>query len=108
MHKYDLYVKDILDAIAKIERTTKSVSKEKFSKNIDLIDMTLMRIQVIGESIIKLPSEIKKKKKNVDWEKARVMRNLISHAYFKVSIDTIWDIIINELPKIKKSLQDLK
>jgi uncharacterized protein with HEPN domain len=35
------------------------------------------------------------------------MRNKISHEYFGIDYEIIWDIIINHLPENKKDLQNI-
>ena len=107
MPNYKLCLKDILEAINKIEESLGNLSKEEFKKNIDKIDATIMRIQVIGENIKKLPREFKNKYKGIEWEKIAETRDIISHAYFKVNLDIIWDLIKNKLPKLKEEITKL-
>lgn len=106
MLNYRIYLKDILLAIDKIEFSLREKNKEDFNKNIDLIDMTLMRIQVIGENISKLPYEIKNKYK-LKWDKLERTRNIISHAYSNVNKEIIWDLITIELPKLKGVVNEI-
>ena len=105
MLKYKLYLKDILNAINKIENSLKDINE--ISKNEDKLDMTLMRLQVIGESSKKLPKSLKDKHNKVNWEKIYLMRNIISHAYFNVDPETIIDIIKEEIPKLKNEIQQM-
>ena len=104
MPDYKIYLKDILEAIEKIEESIGNLSKEEFKRNIDKVDATIMRIQVIGESIKKLPKEFKEKYKKIEWEKISETRDIISHAYFKVNLDIIWDLINNKLHKLKEQI----
>ena len=64
MLNYNLYIRKILEAIEKIERTCKH---KELLNDVDILDMTLMRLQVIGENSIKLPKEIKQKHKEIKW-----------------------------------------
>lgn len=106
MLRYEIYIKDILLAMDKIESSLRGKSKEEFKTNIDLIDMTLMRVQIIGESINKIPLSMKKKYK-INWDKLERTRNIISHAYFNVNKDIIWDLIKTELPKLKEAINEI-
>ena len=107
MQKYELYLNQILENIEKIENSFKGKNKENFKRDVDLIDMTLMRIQVIGENISKLPFEIKKKYPEVKWERIKDSRNIISHAYSNVNKEIIWDLIKIELPKLKEAINEI-
>ncbi|MFW5846919.1 MAG: DUF86 domain-containing protein [Nanoarchaeota archaeon] len=108
MSKYDLYLNDILRAIALIEKSLKGKKFEDFKKQQDLIDANAMRLQIIGESSTKLPNSLKKKHKEVDWNKLTQTRNILSHAYFAINVNLLWDIINKQIPLIKKTIQDMK
>lgn len=107
MLNYKIYLKDILDAIQRIEKSTKGLSKEQFKKKTDIWDATLMRIQIIGESIKKVPLNIKTRYKDVEWRKMSRVRDIISHAYFAVNPEIVWGIITNKLPKLKKEIKEI-
>ena len=107
MRDYNIYLKDILEAINKIEKSIKELSKEEFIKDLDAVDAALMRIQVVGESIKKLPLEIKKKYNDIEWSKISKTRDVISHAYSKVNVNIIWDLIKNKLPKLKEQVKKI-
>lgn len=108
MLDYKIYLKDILEAVDKIEKSTKELSKEEFVRNLDVMDATLMRIQVVGESIKKLPPEFKRRYKDVEWNKISKTRDVISHAYSKVNINIIWDLIKNKFPRLKEQVRDIR
>lgn len=104
MLKYKLYLKDIERAIRNIEDSVKGLSFSEFSKNSDKIDSNAMRIQIIGESLKKIPDKLWRgslfdKKSLVDF------RNMISHAYFKVNSALLWDIIEKKIPLLKKEVK---
>ena len=44
-----------------IEKSTKGLSKSKFSNNRDIIDATTRRLEIIGEAAKHIPSQIRKK-----------------------------------------------
>jgi len=108
MSKYELYLNDILRAIELIEKSIKNKNFNEFKSNRESIDANSMRLQIIGESISKLPKELKEKYKKVNWEKYLQTRNIISHAYFAVSIEIIWKVIKKEIPKLKIEIKQIK
>jgi len=108
MLRYNLYLNDILRAIKKIEFSIKNKDENSFCKDVDLIDATSMRIQVIGESINKIPLKIRNNFKKVEWGKFLRARNIISHAYFAVNPKIIWSIAKEEIPRLKKSILKIK
>ena len=102
MLKYKLYLNDILKSIREIEKSIGSKSKKYFDSDIDASKATAMRLQVIGESIKKIPLEIKSKFNLIDWDKIADLRNIISHAYFKINNDMLWEVVGEDLPLLKK------
>jgi len=107
MSKYDLYLNEILRAIDLTEKSIYDASYEEFESNQDLIDATAMRLQIIGESIKKLPAKFKQNKQ-IKWEDLQKLRNIISHAYFKINAQIVFDTVKNYLPELKKEIQRLK
>lgn len=103
MLRYKLYIKDILDAISQIESVKKDKLKDKYAW-----DVILMRLQVIGESVHKIPSKIRKGYPELKWDKLYTLRNTISHTYYKITPEEIEDIIKNELPKLKEVVGKIK
>ncbi len=105
MLNYNLYIRGMLEAIEKIEKTCKS---RKSLEDINIFDMTLMRLQTIGENSIKIPTKIKNARKEIKWKNIRRLRNVISHKYQMVDKDLIWNFIDKEIPKLQKALIKIK
>jgi len=105
MLRYKLYIKDIDRAIELIEKSTLSKTKGQFDKDQELIDATAMRLQVIGESIKKLPENLKEESSKVPWRKLAKLRNIISHKYFVLNKDILWSIVKEDIPRLKKEVK---
>ena len=108
MLDYNVYIREILESINKIEKTTERKNDSEIVEDINLWDATLMRLQIIGENIKKIPFELKKKNKDIKWRRWAKLRNLISHKYSEVEENTILDLIKNKLPEFKKQIITLK
>jgi len=81
MHDYKLYLEQIVDMIKKISKS----NLDKMGPDSLLLDATLMRLQVIGESSKKIPVKIKKIYPNIPWRALEKMRNFISHNYLGIN-----------------------
>jgi len=106
MSKYNLWLKDIERAIENIENSVRGSDINSFSRNQDAIDSNGMRMQIIGESLKKIPPNLwgdykTEIKSFIDF------RNVISHAYFKINPILLWDVIQNKIPQLKKELKKL-
>ena len=105
MLNYNIYLKNILNAINKIERDCKS---KDMLNNENIWDMTLMRLQVIGENSIMLSKETKQKYKEIKWRNIRNLRNIISHKYESIDKELIWKFIEEKMPELKKVISGIK
>lgn len=102
MSRYDLGLNLIEEAIGRIEADlNKSLEDET------VWDAMLMRFQIIGENIDKLPREVTKKYNEINWKKFYAYQNTISHSYNKVLTEVIME-LINELPNLKRALAKIR
>ena len=108
MLRYDLYFNMISEMIEKITNSIKDISKEEFLKDEELVDATLMRLQVIGENVKSIPLKIKKNQKEIGWKKFERLRNFISHKYSLVDENIIWEIVKKDLIKLKPVIKKMK
>ena len=103
MSRYKLYLKDIMRAISSIENSVKNKSVAEFEKDKELVDASAMRLQIIGESISKLPGKFKTNKK-IRWDDLKELRNIISHAYFRINPKILYDVIKTQVPGLKNEV----
>ncbi|MEK7718436.1 MAG: HepT-like ribonuclease domain-containing protein [Bacteroidota bacterium] len=86
-----------------IEDIFKYVSNETlntFCEKEIIHDAVLFQFSIIGEAINFIDPEILEKY-NYQWYKVRSFRNLISHEYFNIKMEAVWQIIQKDLPELK-------
>lgn len=69
-------------------------------------DAVLFQFSIIGEAINFVDAEILEKY-NYPWYKVRSFRNLISHEYFNIKMEAVWQIIQKDLPELKFIIQSI-
>ena len=99
-----LYLKDILDAIVKIEDYTKDLSFEEFSKNNLVVDAVVRNFEIVGEASKKVPEETKSQYPDIPWKEMAGMRDKVIHEYFGIDLDIVWKTIKARLSSLKESL----
>ncbi|MAG07324.1 hypothetical protein CMI46_00735 [Candidatus Pacearchaeota archaeon] len=102
-----IFIKHILNSINDIERSTKSLSEGSFKKNKDVQDATIRRLEIIGEAVKNLPSDFKNKYSDVPWNKIAGMRDKLMHHYFGVDLVIVWNVVEDDLPKLKKDIKQI-
>jgi len=64
-----MFLNDILKAIEKIEKYSKDLTFEDFSKNDLIQDGVVRNLEIIGEAVKNIPLEIRSKKPEINWKK---------------------------------------
>jgi|SRR3989344_83583 len=106
-----LFLEDILVNINDIESFVGNLSRERLEINKLRTKAILRSLEVIGEAVKHIPSEIREKYPNIPWKDVAGMRDVLIHAYFGIENDHIWKAIKKDLPilktEVKKILKDL-
>jgi len=101
------FLKHILENISLIEKSTKSMANMgELEDDKDILDATLRRIEVIG-AVKNLSDDLRIKYPGIEWKKITGARDIIIHAYFRVDIDVVWDIVKDKIPKLKKAVEGI-
>jgi len=103
-----LFIEDISNSIKNIEDFSKNLDKEKFCKNNLRQSAIIRQLEIIGEAVKNIPNSLREKYPKIDWKDIAGFRDVLSHAYFGVSMDRVWKIIENDLPKLKKEIKKIK
>ena len=100
-----LFLEDIIEQIELIENSAKS--KNKLLDDGTVRDATVRRLEVIGEAAKNIPDSFRKKHPEIEWKSMAGTRDRISHAYFDVDLNIVWDIVKNDLPILKKQIKQI-
>ena len=100
-----LYLEDILGAIANIENYCANISFENFINDKKTIDAAVRNLEIIGEAANHIPQEVRDTYSQVPWEKMVSMRNKVMHEYFGVDVEILWETITEDLPILKQQIQ---
>lgn len=103
----DVFLHHILESIELIEDRIKNVTYRRFANDVDLQDMVIRRLEIIGEAVRSLPKYFRQKHKEIDWQKPADMRSVLIHGYFTVDLDVVWNTILNDLPSFKSQIKKL-
>ena len=103
-----LFIDDILDSIKNIEKFMKGLNKEKFSKDNLRQSAIIRQLEIIGEAVKNIPSSFREKHPKIPWKDIAGLRDILSHAYFGVNMDRVWNIVEKDLPTLKREIEKIK
>lgn len=84
-----LYIDDILESIDRIQHVTSAITKKKFFDDLTLQDAVLHRIEIIGEAVKHIPTQLRIKYPKVPWKEIAGTRDKITHQYFEVDMEQV-------------------
>jgi len=102
-----MYLEDIQTAMSRISEYLEDLTFIGFKKDYKTVDAVIRNFEVIGEASKNLPMAIKEKYPDVPWEEMYLLRNRISHEYFGIDYEIIWDVATNYLPENKHQIDDI-
>ncbi|MBI4244994.1 MAG: DUF86 domain-containing protein [Planctomycetes bacterium] len=104
---WKLYLKDMVDAAENIELYIHRIKYEQFKNDKKTIDAVARNLEIIGEASKRIPAQVQQKHKIIPWADIASLRNIIAHEYFDLHLETVWSIIANDLPDLKKNLRKI-
>ena len=97
----------IKECVENILKSTKDVSKDSFEENIILQAAITRWIEIIGEAAKYVPDDIVTTHPEIPWKEMAGMRDIVVHDYDDVNVDEIWNVVKNDIPKLKKHLSSI-
>ena len=102
-----MYLQDLLVAMTRIAEYLEGYDFDQFKKDYKTVDAVIRNFEIIGEAAKKLPDHIKESHPDLPWDEMYLLRNKVSHEYFGIDYEIIWDVCINHLPENRKQIQSI-
>jgi uncharacterized protein with HEPN domain len=107
-----LYLSDIILSMERVKEYITGLDFQHFKWDYKTVDAVIRNFEIIGEATKNLPKDLKDKYPSIPWEEMYRLRNRISHEYFGIDYEIIWDIATRQLPtncdEIKTVIKDLQ
>lgn len=109
---YRVYLRDILQAFADAQSFVGEMSYEEFIDDRKTTDAVMRELEIVSEITRQLPKSVRKKYPQIPWSDMAGMKKKLTHFYFGVDMEIIWQTVkvrILELePLIQDALNDLE
>ena len=102
-----LYLIHIKECIERIESYLGNADRQEFFDSTLLQDAAIRNLQVLAESTQRLSDGAKESRQDIDWYKIAGFRNILVHDYLGLDLDTVWNIAVNDMPVLKKGVEEM-
>lgn len=105
--EYIHFLEDILLSMQRIQEYIAGLDFQQFKQDYKTVDAVIRNFEIIGEASKNISTEVKLKYSNLPWEEMYRLRNRVSHEYFGVDYEIIWDIATIYLPQNKSEIEEI-
>jgi uncharacterized protein with HEPN domain len=101
------YLESMREAIARVRRYIGRRKRAGFLADPLLQDATMRNLEIIGEAAGRVSRELAARHPRIPWRDIAGMRHRLIHGYLKVNLDTVWQAVSRDLPRLAKQLDKL-
>lgn len=102
-----MYLEDIHLAMNRIGEYIYELTFIDFKRDYKTVDAVIRNFEIIGEASKNIPQHIKDKYSEIPWNEMYLLRNKVSHEYFGIDYEIIWDIASNYLPSNISQIEEI-
>lgn len=100
-----MYLQDMLESCHRILDFTAGMDRDLFLHVPVVYWATVKNIEIIGEAAKYIPHETRVLLPDIEWSRIVATRNVLTHGYFGINDDILWDIIENNIPSLERELK---
>lgn len=102
------YVQDIIAAIDDVVDFTLGLSFDRFEDDRKTVNAVIRSIEIIGEAAKHVSQEVRAQFPKVPWKRMAGMRDKVSHEYFGVDLEIVWQTVTQDLPALRPLMEEVK
>lgn len=101
------YLQDILNAIESAERFVADMDYDAFEADEKTNFAAVRALEIVGGPSKKIPPDIRREYPDVPWREMAGMRDKLSHDYFGVNLQRVFETVRRDLPPLRASFRKI-
>jgi uncharacterized protein with HEPN domain len=106
--EWKFYLVDMISFAENVIAYTEGMDQEQFVASRLNYDATLRNIELIGEAASNIPDEVRQEFPQIPWRLVVATRNKLIHGYLGIDNDTLWSIILDDIPVVLVALKQIR
>lgn len=106
--EWRFYIDDMIAFAEKVLAYTAGMDQSAFVANALVYDATLRNLELIGEAATRIPDDVRQVHPQVPWRMIIATRNRLIHAYLGIDNDTLWSIVVTDVPALLPTLRAVR
>lgn len=98
---------DIRESVIRTIYYTEKMSYDEFRKDIKTQDAVIHNLAIIGEASKDISEDLKKKYSQVSWESLAGVKDKLTHHYFGLNFDIVWNIVRQDMPVLLFHIEEI-
>jgi uncharacterized protein with HEPN domain len=103
----EVRLRHMLEAAQKAIQFTDGCERADLDSDEILMLAVVRLIEIFGEAAKNITQDLKAQTSEIPWRQISGTRDRLSHAYFDVNLDIIWDIVKRDLPALVTHIEKL-
>jgi uncharacterized protein with HEPN domain len=95
----------LLETIERVQSKVADITFDEFRANWELRFIVQRAIEIISEASRRIPDDLKAGRPEIHWRSIASIGNILRHEYHTISDKIIWNVVQDELPRLKAATQ---
>ena len=105
--EYRFFLEDMISCINAVEEFVRGMDFDEFLEDDKTTSAVIRKFEIIGEAAKHIPPAIREKYARIPWKSVIGLRDRLTHAYFGIDHQLVWDLIQTEFPKLRDVLEEI-
>ncbi len=100
------YLLHVRDAVQRIMEYT-AAGREAFLADKMIQDAVVRNLEIIGEAVKNISTELRESHPGVPWKRIAGMRDKMIHEYFGVDLHLVYEVVQGAIPDLGKTVESI-